>query len=188
MLKSGEMKSGRGYWTNLYLGGFFAVILLVGSFFIKRFWCIICPMGYLMGLFKRFNLFKLKKDCTSCTECGACYHVCPMRIKSIYTEREKEHVQTVDCMMCGECIHKCPEDHALSMTFCGKVIYSSSRQTVMSKFSGEKLSAKDTDKSSNMKKTGGFENEYKITENCIRGLVLGCRSSRRGSGIWKPFI
>lgn len=126
-----------GYWTNLYLGGFFAVALLVGSFFIKRFWCIICPMGYLMGLFKRFNLFKLKKDCTSCTECGACYHACPMRIKSIYTEREKENVQTVDCMLCGECIYKCPEDHALSMTFCGKTIYQSSRKTFMSKFSGK---------------------------------------------------
>lgn len=127
-----------GYWTNLYLGGFFAVVILVGSFFIKRFWCIICPMGYLMGLFKRFNLFKLKKDCTSCTECGACYHACPMRIKSIYTEREKENVQTVDCMMCGECIHKCPEDNALSMTFCGKTIYKSSRKTFMSKFSGKR--------------------------------------------------
>ena len=101
-----------------------------------------------MGLFKRFNLFKLKKDCTSCTECGACYHACPMRIKSIYTEREKENVQTVDCMMCGECIHKCPEDQALSMTFCGRTIYRSSRKTFMSKFS-----AKGTDKSNNMEKT-----------------------------------
>lgn len=123
-----------GHWTNLYLGGFFAVVMLVGSFFIKRFWCIICPMGYLMGLFKRFNLFKLKKDCTACTECGACYEACPMRIKTIYTEREKENVQTVDCMMCGECIHKCPEDHALSMTFCGKTVYKSSRNTFMSKY------------------------------------------------------
>lgn len=126
-----------GYWANLYLGGFFAVVLLIGSFFIKRFWCIICPMGYLMGLFKNFNLFKLKKDCISCTECGACYHACPMRIKSIYTEREKESVQTVDCMMCGECIHRCPEDNALSMTFCGKAIYKASRKTFMSKFSGK---------------------------------------------------
>lgn len=109
-----------GYWTNLYLGGFFAVVILAGSFFIRRFWCIICPM----------------------------------RIKSIYTERDKEtssgypfmhkrkcgnkvNVQTVDCMMCGECIHKCPEDHALSMTFCGKAVYKSSRRTFMSKFSGK---------------------------------------------------
>ena len=127
-----------GFWTNLYLGGFLAVIILVGSFFIKRFWCLICPMGYLMGIFRKFNLFHLKKDCMACTECGACYEACPMRIKEIYTEREKENVQTIDCMMCGECIHKCPEDHALSMTFCGKKIYSSSSQSFLSKYAPKK--------------------------------------------------
>lgn len=123
-----------GFWTNLYLGGFLAVIILVGSFFIKRFWCLICPLGYLMGIFRKFNLFHLKKDCMACTECGACYEACPMRIKSIYTERKQENVQSIDCMMCGECIHKCPEDNALSMTLCGKKIYSSSRQGFLSKY------------------------------------------------------
>jgi hypothetical protein len=39
--------------------------------------------------------------------------------------------------MCGECIHKCPEDHALSMTFCGKEIYQSSRKTYISKYAKE---------------------------------------------------
>lgn len=123
-----------GYWTSYYLGGFLAVIILVGSFFIKRFWCLICPMGYLMGLFHRFNLFKLKKGCTACTECGACYEACPMRLRNIYTERETEKIQTVDCLMCGECIHKCPEDNALEMTFCGKTIYKSSRKSFISKY------------------------------------------------------
>lgn len=127
-----------GYWTNLYLGGFLAVIILVGSFFIKRFWCLICPMGYIMGLLRRFNLFKLKKDCTACTECGACYEACPMRIKSIYTEREQANIQTVDCIMCGECIRQCPEDHALSMTLCNKDIYHSSRITFLSKYEPKK--------------------------------------------------
>jgi len=123
-----------GYWTNLVLNGFLAVSLLAGSFFIKRFWCLMCPMGYLMGLLKRFNLFKLKKDCTACTECGACYDACPMRIRSIYTERDKADIQTVDCLMCGECIHKCPENNALQMTFCGKAIYKSSRKSFISKY------------------------------------------------------
>lgn len=109
-----------GWWVNLALGGFLTIPLLVGSFFIKRFWCLMCPMGYLLGIFHKFNLFKLKKDCTACTECGACYEACPMRLKNIYKEREKADMQTVDCLMCGECIHKCPEDKALSMTFCGK--------------------------------------------------------------------
>ncbi len=123
-----------GFWTNLVLNGFLAAGILVGSFFIKRFWCLMCPMGYLMGLLKKFNLFKLKKDCMACTECGACYEACPMRIKSIYTEREKENIQTVDCLMCGECVNKCPEDNALSLTFCGKTIYKSSKGKFLSKY------------------------------------------------------
>ena len=132
-----------GWWVNYALGGFLAVPLLAGSFFIKRFWCLMCPMGYLLGVFHKFNLFKLKKDCTSCTECGACYNACPMRIKSIYTEREKVNVQTVDCLMCGECIDKCPEDKALSMTFCGKAFYQSSRKTFMSKFARKQGDGKE---------------------------------------------
>ncbi len=130
-----------GYWTNLVLNGFLAVGLLAGSFFIKRFWCLMCPMGYLMGVFYKFNLFKLKKDCTACTECGACYEACPMRLKNIYTERDKASVQTVDCLMCGECIHKCPENNALRMTFCGKTIYRASRKAFISKYAPQKAKA-----------------------------------------------
>ena len=74
-----------GWWASYALTGFLTVFLLVGSFFIKRFWCLMCPMGYLLGIFYKFNLFKLKKDCTACTECGACYEACPMRLKNIYT-------------------------------------------------------------------------------------------------------
>lgn len=124
-----------GWWVNLALGGFLTIPLIVGSFYIKRFWCLMCPMGFLLGTFHKLNLFQLKKDCTACTECGACYESCPMRLKNIYTEREKENVQTIDCLMCGECIHRCPEDHALSMTFCGKTIFKSSRDRFMSGYS-----------------------------------------------------
>lgn len=123
-----------GFWTNLYIGGIFSVVLLAGSFYIERFWCIICPMGYIMGLLHRFNLFQLKKDGTACTGCGACYEACPMRLKSIYTEREKGHVQVTDCLMCGECIEKCPEDQAPELTFCGKSIYRSSKMRFLKKY------------------------------------------------------
>lgn len=132
-----------GYLTNLYLGGFLAVVILVGSFFIKRFWCLMCPMGYLMGLFHRFNLFQLKKDCTACTKCGACYEACPIRLKNIYTERDKAGVQTVYCLLCGECIHTCPEDHALRLTFCGKTVYRSSRKAFISKYAPKASAGKE---------------------------------------------
>lgn len=141
-----------GYWIDLVLGGILAIPLLAGSFYIKRFWCIMCPMGYLLGIFYKFNIFKLKKDCTACTECGACYASCPMRLKNIYTEREREDVQTVDCLMCGECIHKCPEDKALSMTCFGREIYSSSRDTFLSRYARDR---KQDGKSKGKKKGGG---------------------------------
>ncbi len=123
-----------GWWVNLALAGFLEVSLLVGSFYIDRFWCLMCPMGYILGIFYKYNIFKLKKDCTACTECGGCYEACSMRLKNIYTEREKENVQCVDCIMCGKCIEKCPENNALSLTLFGKTIYSSSRESFIKKY------------------------------------------------------
>jgi ferredoxin len=143
-----------GFWTNLYLGGILAVVILIGSFFIKRFWCIICPLGYLMGILKKFNVFKLKKNCSACTECGACYEACPIRIKTIYTEREESDIQTVDCLMCGECIHKGPENDALAMTLCGKPIYKSSRESFMSRYANM-----NQEKSGAARKNGGVGND-----------------------------
>ena len=132
-----------GWWASYTLTGFLTVFLLVGSFFIKRFWCLMYPMGYLLGIFYKFNLFKLKKDCAACTECGACYEACPMRLKNIYTGRDKANVQTVDCLMCGECIHKCPENNALRLTFCGKDIYKSSRKAFISKYAPKTSAGKE---------------------------------------------
>jgi len=59
------------------------------------------------------------------------------------TRDDKVNVQTVDCLMCGECIDKCPEDKALSMTFCGKAFYQSSRKTFMSKFARKQGAGKE---------------------------------------------
>ena len=62
-----------GMKVSIYLSGFMMVIVLVGSFFKRRFWCNICPLGYLIGLTHRISPFRVKKDTISCTECGACY-------------------------------------------------------------------------------------------------------------------
>lgn len=104
-----------------------AIFVIVGGFFKDRLWCNYCPMGYLVGIFHKFSFIKLKKDCTACTECGICYEACPMDIKSIYTEREKEDITKNDCIFCMKCIDQCPEDKAIKTTFLGKDIYSSSR-------------------------------------------------------------
>lgn len=116
-----------GYKHNIYIASVAIIIVFIGSFFKRRFWCNICPMGYLVGLFSKVSIFRLKKDCTACTECRACYEACPMGIKSIYTEREKEDITTTNCIMCGECVKKCPEDNAIYMSVLNKKFYVSSR-------------------------------------------------------------
>ena len=116
-----------GMKLSLYVSGFLAVVVLVLGFFKRRIWCNVCPLGYMIGLFNKISLFKLKKNCQSCTECGACYEACPMGIKSIYTERNKIDITTSDCIMCGECIKKCPENDALAITFVNKKVYVASR-------------------------------------------------------------
>ena len=121
-----------GISTSLYVSGFLMVLVLMGSFFKRRAFCTVCPLGTIMGFFHKLSLFRVKKDCQSCTECGACYEACPMGIKMIYTEREKADVTHANCIMCGECVRCCPEDNALSLTFAGKKIYTSSRKKIMS--------------------------------------------------------
>lgn len=117
-----------GFTQAVTVGYVFTIILFVLGFFMRRFWCNICPMGYLVGLFHKISVFRLKKDNTACTKCGACYESCPMRIKSIYTESEKTDVTTAECIFCGECIKKCPENYALSISIGPWVFYTSSRK------------------------------------------------------------
>lgn len=119
-----------GLSVSLYASGFLMVFVLVASFFKRRFFCTICPLGYLMGLAYKVQPFRIRKDCTACTECGACYEACPMGIKQIYTEREHADVTDVNCIMCGECVRCCPEDKALSLTFAGRPLYTSRRSRV----------------------------------------------------------
>ena len=121
-----------GISTSLYVSGFLMILVLMGGFFKRRLFCTVCPLGYLMGLFHKISLFRIKKDCQACTECGACYEACPMGIKIIYTERGKADVTDANCIMCGECVRCCPENNALSVTFAGAKIYTSSREKIMS--------------------------------------------------------
>lgn len=126
-----------GMSTSLYISGFLMVLVLMGGFFKRRAFCTICPLGTIMGFFHKISFFRVKKDCQSCTECGACYEACPMGIKMIYTEREKADVTHANCILCGECVRCCPEDNALSLTFAGKKIYTSSREKIMSGYEQE---------------------------------------------------
>ena len=132
-----------GMSTSLYVSGFLMILVLMGGFFKHRAFCMVCPLGTIMGFFHKLSLFRIKKDTQSCTECGACYEACPMGIKMIYTEREKVDVTSASCIMCGECIRCCPEDKALSMTCAGIKLYTSSRKTIMSGYEPDEKGGSD---------------------------------------------
>ncbi len=127
-----------GMSTSLYVSGFIMIFVMIGGFFKRRLFCNICPLGYIIGLFHKISLFRIKKDCTACTECGACYEACPMGIKQIYTERGKTSVTDANCIMCGECVKCCPEDNALSLTCAGLKLYTSSRKDIISGYTPKK--------------------------------------------------
>ncbi len=111
-------------------------IFLVGSFFKERFFCSFCPMSALMSLFDRIGFIGLRKDNSKCTSCGICARVCPMDIREVYLEEEKENVLTQDCMLCLKCIEYCPEDNALRGTFITKKFFGSSRKGLFKRQDG----------------------------------------------------
>ncbi len=119
--------------TMTVLGLAITAATIVGALTKRRFWCAYCPLGLVLGFFRRISFLKLKKDCQACTRCEICYNVCPMEIKEIYTERDKENVTFQDCILCMKCVENCPEDNALRITFLGKTIYKSSRQGFFSR-------------------------------------------------------
>ncbi|MCK5413781.1 MAG: 4Fe-4S binding protein [Thermoplasmata archaeon] len=103
-------------WVAIGMLGLF----LVASFFVRMFWCRVCPIGGFLALFNRRSLFWLRKDPPKCTKCRVCLRVCPMDIEEIFIEMEKENVTSPECIMCGRCVESCPENGALSFNYMGK--------------------------------------------------------------------
>jgi polyferredoxin len=95
-------------------------LFLVGSFFIRMFWCRVCPIGAFTALFNRRAFFWLRKEPSKCTKCRVCLRVCPMDIEEIFIEMERRNVTSPECIMCGRCVESCPEEGALSFNYLGK--------------------------------------------------------------------
>jgi len=105
-------------WLSILTAAFFTVT----CFFIRRFWCHICPAGAMMSFLNRSALIKLKKDPSKCTHCRICYRVCPMEILKVYEERKVRDVSSSKCIHCYSCVDNCPEDGCLSVAYLGREI------------------------------------------------------------------
>lgn len=113
-----------GYGIFTILAITFTAILL-GSFFMKRTWCRICPSGLLLSFFNRGSLLNKEKDVLKCTHCGICLESCPLQNENVYLEKEKKNIDHARCIHCFRCIDSCPENDCLKVKFLGKTIFSS---------------------------------------------------------------
>ena len=112
-----------GYISSINLTILAIVIIL--SLAYRRFWCRICPLGALTGLFSSFTPFKhialtkLEKDEHKCTKCGICKRACPTQATDMFTKKGGDVTES-KCILCARCIELCPYEDALKITFAGK--------------------------------------------------------------------
>lgn len=102
------------FFENLDLNVIFFQGFIIGAIFIgivslnmtrERFWCrYICPLGALLGLASRWNLFKLKIDKDRCIECGLCTIHCQTQAYPY----PNEDWRSSECVYCFTCSAICP--------------------------------------------------------------------------------
>ncbi len=84
---------------------FFVIIVL--SFFARRFWCqSLCPLGAVLALTAKINIFQREADEGKCTSCLACEKECRMNAIS------GKGLETLhgECVKCFECLKSCKYD------------------------------------------------------------------------------
>ena len=116
------------YITSINLAVLIIVTILSVAY--RRFWCRICPLGGLTGLFSTFTPFKqvalmrLQKDEKTCTKCGVCKRVCPTQATDVY-EKKGGDVTESRCVLCFRCVEMCPYENTLRIEVAGKTVFKS---------------------------------------------------------------
>jgi ferredoxin len=117
-----------GYISSINLIILSIVIILALAY--RRFWCRICPVGALTGLFSTFTPFKqialtkLEKDVHNCRKCGVCKRACPTQATAMYTKNTGDVTES-KCILCARCVELCPYEDALKIKFAGKTLVNS---------------------------------------------------------------
>lgn len=123
-------------WIAVFItstGILFSALTIVGSFFIDRFFCMLCPMLPLIQLFKKISFIQFEKNSSHCSGCGNCQRLCSMNIRDIWQKKETGNAMSEDCVLCTQCLQACPQDNVLSLKFAGKTLFSSSKSFVLNK-------------------------------------------------------
>ncbi|MCW4030202.1 MAG: 4Fe-4S binding protein [Candidatus Bathyarchaeota archaeon] len=108
----------------------FVVLVLLGGWFVRRFWCRFCPTGISLAAVNRFKGFKwapflyVDKNEEKCTKCGVCKRVCQLQVNEVY-EQKGGKIMTQQCMVCARCIEMCPYEDALQLKLGNKTLFRS---------------------------------------------------------------
>jgi polyferredoxin len=95
-----------------------ALAILVGSFFVPRFWCkYACPLGGLLSLFNNVSLLRIRRTESTCKSCALCNRPCPMGIDVAAANP----FVSANCINCLECVDTCPRHGALEVNFAPSV-------------------------------------------------------------------
>jgi Pyruvate/2-oxoacid:ferredoxin oxidoreductase delta subunit len=125
-----QVTTGQFYELGFYVTSINVIVLgvvSVTSFFYRRAWCRICPLGALIALFNRFppfnwiSVLRLHKVEEKCTKCGICKRVCPTQVTEVY-EKKGGDVTTSNCLLCLRCVEMCPYEDALQLKAAGKTV------------------------------------------------------------------
>jgi polyferredoxin len=106
----------------------FVGLTVLGSFFVRRFWCRFCPTGSSLAIVNRFRGLKwvpilhIDKDEEKCTKCGICKRVCPLQVTEVY-EQKGGKITTSMCMLCLRCVEMCPYEDCLKVKMGGKTVF-----------------------------------------------------------------
>ncbi len=88
----------------LSIGGLLMLLILIGSFFIERFFCkYLCPLGALYSLAAKLRIFKIKKPTAACGNCCLCASQCSMSVPM----NKYDSIASGECINCMRCTTVC---------------------------------------------------------------------------------
>lgn len=99
----------KGFPSGEYLlsiGGALLLVIIIGSFFIERFFCkYLCPLGAIYSVISRFRIFRIKKPASSCGNCRLCTSKCSMSVP-MYKHDSIRDGECINCMKCTTVCHR----------------------------------------------------------------------------------